>query len=295
MPDTMTAESKIFQTTCCIVGGGPAGMMAGWLLARAGIDVLVLEKHADFFRDFRGDTVHPSTLELMHQLGVLYEFLALPHQEMKELSVHLGEHIYKIADFSHLPTQCKFMAFMPQWDFLNFVRKQASQYSNFHLMMETDVIDVVEKDGCIVGVKAETAHGQLIVGSHLVIGADGRTSVVREKANLLVTDLGAPMDVLWMRVSRRADDGLQSLGNFATGKGLIALNRGDYWQLGFVFPKDSIGEVKQRGLPALKADIVTLLPFTHDRVSELKSWDDIKLLSVQVNRLEQWHRPGFFV
>ncbi len=285
-------QSKVLETRCCIVGGGPAGMMAGWLLARAGIDVVVLEKHADFFRDFRGDTVHPSTLELMYELGVLDEFLKVPHQQMKEMSVHFDKSIYTIADFSHLPTQCKFMALMPQWDFLNFVRKQASQYSNFHLMMESKVVDLIEDNRRIVGVKAETSHGLLSVRADLIIGADGRTSLVRDKANLPVTDLGAPMDVLWMRLSRRPEDGLQTLGNFTAGKGLIALNRDTYWQLGFVFPKNSIEEIKRRGLEALQADIVTFLPFTYDRINELKSWDDIKLLSVQVNRLEQWHRPG---
>ncbi len=280
------------QTRCCIVGGGPAGMMLGFLLARAGVTVAVLEKHADFLRDFRGDTIHPSTLELMHELGILEEFLSRPHNEVRELSAVVGDTEITLADFTHLPTRCKFIIFMPQWDFLNFIVEQAKRFPEFQLRMESEVTDLIQEGEHVLGVRAKTPRGGLDVRADLVVGADGRSSVVREKARLEVTDLGAPMDVLWMRVSRRPDDPKQSLGHVNTGAMLIMVDRGDYWQLGFVIRKGAFDEIRQGGLPAFQDRIAKFAPILRDRVRELDDWEKIKLLTVKVDRLRQWHRPG---
>ena len=277
---------------CCIVGGGPAGMMLGFLLARAGIDVLVLEKHADFLRDFRGDTIHPSTLEFMHEIGLLDEFLKLPHQRLEEASAQIGDESVTVADFRHLPTVCKFIALMPQWDFLNFLAAQGARYRSFSLMMRADVTDVMFEGGRAVGVRVTTPEGVSEVRADLIVGADGRHSTVREKAGLKVQDSGAPMDVMWMRISRRPDDRNETLGRIEAGHMFIKLNRGDYWQCAFVIPKGATEQVHNAGLPAFRARIRELSPGLGDRVEELKSWDDVKLLTVAVDRVEQWHRPG---
>jgi 2-polyprenyl-6-methoxyphenol hydroxylase-like FAD-dependent oxidoreductase len=279
-------------TTCCIAGGGPAGMMLGFLLARAGVDVVVLEKHRDFLRDFRGDTIHPSTLELMHELGLLEEFLRLPHQEARHLSGIVGDTSVRIADFAHMPTQCKFIALMPQWDFLDFLASKAQRFSGFHLRMQAEVTDVVEKGGRIAGVEAMTPKGPLEVTADLVVGADGRHSIVRERAGLQVDDIGAPIDVLWMRLTRRPSDGGEPLGRIGVGRMLVMIDRGDYWQCAYVIAKGEFEAIKNRGLGAFRAAVVELAPEMHDRVMELKSWDDIKLLTVKVDRLRQWHRAG---
>lgn len=280
------------QTHCCIAGGGPAGMMLGFLLARAGIGVVVLEKHADFLRDFRGDTIHPSTLELMHELGILEDFLKLPHQEVREIGGQVSDEFVIVADFSHLPTHCKFIALMPQWDFLDFLAKHASRYPAFQLKMQAEVVDLLEEEGRIVGARANTPDGPLQVRADLVVGADGRHSIVREKAGLQVDELGAPMDVLWFRVSRRPDDGEQSLGRIMKGKMMVMLNRGDYWQCGYLIRKGDLDRMKQRGLESFHNDVVSIAPFLRDRMNELKDWNDIKLLTVQVDRLRQWYRLG---
>jgi 2-polyprenyl-6-methoxyphenol hydroxylase-like FAD-dependent oxidoreductase len=279
-------------TTCCIAGGGPAGMMLGFLLARAGVDVVVLEKHRDFLRDFRGDTIHPSTLELMHELGLLEEFLRLPHQEARHLSGIVGDTSVRIADFAHMPTQCKFIALMPQWDFLDFLASKAQRFSGFHLRMQAEVTDVVEKGGRIAGVEVMTPKGPLEVTADLVVGADGRHSIVRERAGLQVDDIGAPIDVLWMRLTRRPSDGGEPLGRIGVGRILVMIDRGDYWQCAYVIAKGEFEAIKNRGLGAFRAAVVELAPEMHDRVMELKSWDDIKLLTVKVDRLRQWHRAG---
>jgi 2-polyprenyl-6-methoxyphenol hydroxylase-like FAD-dependent oxidoreductase len=289
--DRAKAVEKL-STTCCIVGGGPAGMMLALLLARAGIDVVVLEKHGDFLRDFRGDTIHPSTLEVMHELGLLDELLKLPHQKAATLRGWVGDLLLTVADFSHLPTRCGFIAFMPQWDFLNFLAREASRYATFVLRMQAAVTDVIEETGHVVGVRAALSNGALEVRADLVIGADGRHSVIREKSGLVVDDLGAPMDVLWFSVSRRPTDPSETTGRFDTGRIFIAINRGDQWQCGFVIPKDSIVEVQARGLPAFRADVAALAPYVADRVEQIRDWEQVKLLTVCVDRLRQWSRPG---
>src|SRR5262245_45990310 len=267
-------------------------MMLGVLLARAGVGVLVLEKHADFLRDFRGDTIHPSTLEVLHELGWLAAFLALPHQEVRELTGRIGDSTVTIADFSHLPTRCQFVAFMPQWDFLNFLAERGATFPAFRLRMETEVTGLLEESGRVVGVRAHSKHGPLEVRADLVVGADGRDSTVRAQAGLPVTDLGAPMDVLWFRLSRRSDEAAPPLGRIEPGRIFIALNRGEYWQCGYVIPKGRAEEIRSRGLEAFRTDVGRLLPVARDHVAEIRSWDDVKLLTVEVDRLDRWSRPG---
>jgi 2-polyprenyl-6-methoxyphenol hydroxylase-like FAD-dependent oxidoreductase len=279
-------------TRCCIAGGGPAGIVLGFLLARAGIDVVVLEKHGDFLRDFRGDTIHPSTLEVMYELGLLDEFLKRPHQEARQISGVVGDVEVPIADFSHVPTHCKFIAFMPQWDFLDFLAEHARRYPAFRLGMRAEVTGLIEESGRVVGVRATTPAGTLEVHADLTVGADGRHSTVRDRAGLEVQDIGAPIDVLWMKLSRRPSDPDRPLGNFNRGKVFVMLYRGEYWQCGFVIAKGGIDEIRRRGLESFREDIVEVAPFLRDRVEELKDWDDIKLLTVKVDRLRQWYRPG---
>jgi 2-polyprenyl-6-methoxyphenol hydroxylase-like FAD-dependent oxidoreductase len=280
------------QTRCVIVGGGPAGMMAGYLLARAGVKVAVLEKHADFNRDFRGDTIHPSTLELMYELGLLEEFLKQPHQEVRELRAVVNGQVVPIADFTRLPTHCKFIAFMPQWDFLNFIFTHAKIFPNFQLHMQTEVVDLLIHNDRVVGVRAKTPRGEIDVHADLVIGADGRHSVTHTRAGFKQCEFGVPIDVLWMRISKKQGDPEQSFGFFQHGKLLVMLDRGDYWQCGFVIPKGGFDEIKARGLPQFQNDIVSFAAFLRDRVTELDDWSKIKLLTVQINRLREWCREG---
>ena len=280
------------SVTCCIAGGGPAGMMAGFLLARAGVEVLVLEKHADFLRDFRGDTIHPSTLQVMHELGLLDEFLRLPHQKAEELIGQVGDTVLRIADFRHLPTRCKFIAFMPQWDFLDFLADHARRLPKFGLMMRAEAEELIEEGGRVVGLRARTAEGDLDIRADLVIGADGRRSTVRAKAGLVSRELGAPIDVLWFRIARRDSDPNETFGRFDTGSLMVLINRGDYWQCGYVIPKGGVDQLQVVGLPVLQARIAQLLPFLADRVGALDAWDKVNLLTVAVDRLERWHRPG---
>jgi len=279
-------------TTCAIAGGGPAGMMLGFLLARAGVDVVVLEKHKDFLRDFRGDTIHPSTLELMHELGLLTEFLKLPHQKVKTLAAQVGSERVTIADFTHLPTRCKFIALMPQWDFLNFLADRGKRYKTFDLRMRVEATGLIVKNGRVVGLRAKTPRKQLEIHADLVIGADGRHSTVREKAGLESDDYGAPMDVLWFRVSRKKSDNADTFGHAEAGVLLVMLDRGDYWQCAYVIPKGGIERVKARGLDDFRKRVIALSPFLKNRMREIASWDDVKLLTVAVDRLRQWHRPG---
>ena len=267
-------------------------MMAGYLLARAGVPVAVLEKHADFNRDFRGDTIHPSTLELMHELGLLNEFLKQPHQEVRELHAVVNGQVVPIADFTKLPTHCKFIAFMPQWDFLNFVSGHAKRFPSFQLHMETEVVDLLIENDRVIGVRAKTPQGRLQIRADLVIGADGRHSIVQPRAGLERREFGVPIDALWMRISKKQDDPEQSFGFFQQGKLLVMLDRGDYWQCGFVIPKGGFDEIKARGLPQFQNEIVSFAGFLRDRVDELNDWSKIKLLTVQINRLRDWCREG---
>jgi 2-polyprenyl-6-methoxyphenol hydroxylase-like FAD-dependent oxidoreductase len=280
------------QTRCVIAGGGPAGIMAGYLLARAGVPVVVLEKHADFFRDFRGDTIHPSTLELMYELGLLEEFLKQPHQELRELRAVINGQTVPVADFAKLPTRCKFIAFMPQWDFLNFLSKHAKKFPSFQLLMEHEVVDLSFDHQRVTGVRAKTPWGELEIRADLVIGADGRHSIIQACAGLERQEFGVAIDALWMRISKKQDDPQQSLGFFQQGKLLVLLDRGDYWQCGFVIPKGAFDDIKARGLQQLQNDIASFAGFLRGRVAELDDWSKIKLLTVQINRLRDWCRDG---
>jgi 2-polyprenyl-6-methoxyphenol hydroxylase-like FAD-dependent oxidoreductase len=286
----MVAET--ISACCCIVGGGPAGMMLGYLLARAGVQVLVLEKHVDFLRDFRGDTIHPSTLDVMYELGLIEEFLRLPHQKLYELNAQVGQMQLTIADFRHLPTRCRFIAMMPQWDFLNFLVEHAARFPSFALRMETEVTRLVEESGRVMGVHATTPSGAIEVRADLVVGADGRNSIVREKAGLKVKDLGAPMDVLWFRLSRIPDDPIATMGRFDAGRIFIMINRGEYWQCGYVIPKGRFEEMRRQEFETFREEMRHLAPFARDRLGELRTWDDVKLLTVRVDRLLEWFRPG---
>jgi 2-polyprenyl-6-methoxyphenol hydroxylase-like FAD-dependent oxidoreductase len=283
---------SLITTTCAIAGGGPAGMMLGFLLARAGVNVAVLEKHADFFRDFRGDTVHPSTLELMYELGLVDEFLKVPHQKIETLTAQIGAEHLMMVDFRHLPTHCKFVALMPQWDFLNFLARHGKRYSTFDLHMNTEATGLIEEGGRIVGLRAKTPEGELTIRADLVVGCDGRHSTVSESGGLKSDDYGAPMDVLWFRVTRKETDSADTFGHVEAGRMMVMLDRGDYWQCAYVIAKGGIERVQAKGFDAFRASVADMSPFLADRIGELKSWDDVKLLSVTVERLRKWWRPG---
>ena len=279
-------------TQCCIVGGGPAGMMLGFLLARAGVDVVVLEKWPDFFRDFRGDTIHPSTMELMHELGLLSDFLKLPHNKVTQLKGKIGNEEIIIADFSRLKVRCPFIAFMPQWDFLNFLASHAKQLPNFHLLMQTEAVDLINEGNQVVGAIAQSGDKTFSIRSQLVVGADGRHSMVRKKSHLISESLGAPIDVLWFRLTRKNSDPKQALGRIDFGRMMVMLDRGDYWQCGYLIRKGGFDSIRSKGLDVFRDDIVAMMPVLADRVHELQSWDEIKLLTVMVDRLKQWYLPG---
>jgi 2-polyprenyl-6-methoxyphenol hydroxylase-like FAD-dependent oxidoreductase len=292
VPVTPATPANSLETRCCIAGGGPAGVMLGLLLARAGVDVTVLEKHKDFLRDFRGDTVHPSTLQIMHELGLLEAFLERPHQELRELSGLIGGVPIRLADFSHVPGPCKFIALMPQWDFLDLLASHAKRYPAFHLLMGAEVTGLLTEGERITGVQANTLAGPIDVHADLVVGADGRHSVVRDKAHLPRQDFGVPIDVFWMKLSKRPEDSTTTLGRIAAGAIFVTLDRGDYWQCAFVIPKGEAERIKSSGLERFRALILRVAPSFAGRVEELTDWDQIKLLTVTVDRLTQWGKPG---
>ncbi len=280
------------NTTCCVVGGGPAGIMLGYLLARQGVQTTVLEKHADFFRDFRGDTVHPSTLELFYELGLLEDFLKLPHQQLQTIGGIFGDFEFRAADLRRVPTHCKFVALMPQWDFLNFLSSRAKRLPNFDLRMQHEAIGLTRDAEKITGVEVRTPDGTANIHADLVVGCDGRDSIVRKSARLEVQEFGVPIDVAWFRISRHADDPEQLFGNVNYGRALVLINRGDYFQAGLIIEKGSLDRLKSAGIAAFREIIAKIAPYLSDRVQELQDWDQIKLLTVKINRLRTWHRPG---
>ena len=264
--------------------------MAGYLLARAGVPVIVLEKHTDFFRDFRGDTIHPSTLELMYELGLLEEFLKQPHQEVRELRAAVNGQIVPVADFTKLPAHCKFIAFMPQWDFLTFLSAHAKRFPSFQLLMEHEVVDLIIENNRVMGVHAETPRGEVEVHADLVIGADGRHSTIPRRAGFKQCEFGVPIDALWMRISKKQGDPKQTFGFFQHGKLLVLLARNDYWQAGFVIPKGGFERIKERGLPEFQNEIVSFAGFLRDRQAALDGWSQVQVLTVQLNPLPDWSR-----
>jgi 2-polyprenyl-6-methoxyphenol hydroxylase-like FAD-dependent oxidoreductase len=282
----------MMRTRCCIVGGGPAGMMLGFLLARAGVKVVVLEKHGDFLRDFRGDTVHPSTLTVIHELGLLDEFLRLPHHKLSRFAGFFGEEKVEIADLSHLQVPAPYIAMMPQWDFLDFLARKGKAFAGFTLLMRAEAQSLIEEGGRTVGVRAAVEGRDEEIRADLVIGADGRHSTIREAMGLKVLDIGAPMDVLWFRLSRKPGDSGEVMGRFDAGSALVTLDRGDYWQCAYLIPKGAAEKVRADGIDRMRATIAKLAPAFTDRLHELKTMDDFKLLTVGVDRLERWWKPG---
>jgi 2-polyprenyl-6-methoxyphenol hydroxylase-like FAD-dependent oxidoreductase len=292
MSSATSAQEQSLATTTCIIGGGPAGIMLGFLLARAGIQVTVLEKHKDFFRDFRGDTIHPSTLELLHELGLLDRFLKLPHSQIDELSAFVGGQQFNIADFRHLPTHAKFIALMPQWDFLNFLSAEAAHFPTFTLRMGWEATGLIQQNGITTGVQANTPDGSVTIPAHLTVGCDGRHAISRVAAHLPLTDYGVPIDVLWFRIPRHPSDPENGLGYVNFGHLIVLINRNDYYQVGFILAKGTFPQIQSAGLEAFQQTITRIVPFLDGRTSVLDSWDKIKLLTVEVNRLQQWSSPG---
>jgi 2-polyprenyl-6-methoxyphenol hydroxylase-like FAD-dependent oxidoreductase len=281
------------STTCVIAGGGPAGMMLGYLLARAGVDVTVLEKHQDFLRDFRGDTVHPSTFQLMHELGLLEKFLALPHSRIRYAGIDIGGAHYTVGDFSRLPTACKFLGLMPQWDLLDFLKQEASAFPHFHLLMQTEAKDLLIQGGRIAGVLATSPNGNVDIRAGLTIAADGRTSVLRDKSGLKLTGLGAPFDVLWLRLPFKDDDPVDLIGRIAAGQLFVMIYRTDYWQCAYLIPKGGFDQIRAEGLSKFRERLKAVAGFAAGRVDEtIRDFDQVKLLTVTVNRLDTWARPG---
>jgi 2-polyprenyl-6-methoxyphenol hydroxylase-like FAD-dependent oxidoreductase len=286
------SEPRRLSCRCCIAGAGPAGLMLGFLLARAGVDTIVVEKHDDFLRDFRGDTIHASTLEAMCDLGLYENFLRLPHAKVQYAELEIGGRNLRIADFSHLPTRAKFIAFMPQWDFLDFLAARAKRFSTFRLLMGTKAENLIIREGRIAGIMAEDKDGPLAIEADLTIGADGRHSQIREAAGFVPRDIGAPMDVFWFRLARGAEEPEAVFGRIDAGQILVRFSRGSYWQCAYVIPKGSAEKIYAEGIVSLRQKLAKLAPALKDRLGELSSFDKVKLLTVKVDRLPLWHKPG---
>jgi 2-polyprenyl-6-methoxyphenol hydroxylase-like FAD-dependent oxidoreductase len=285
-------QNSDIKTGCVIAGAGPGGLMLGFLLARAGVEVTVVEKHADFLRDFRGDTIHPSTLEVMEELGLIDDFLTLPHTRAPKLTAEMAGQTITMADFSRLPVKHRFIAFMPQWDFLSFLSDQARRFPHFRLMLNAAVIDLIEEDGRVAGLVVETPEGRCRISSQLVVGADGRRSLVREKAGLTVESFGKPSEVVWMKLSKQPGDPNEVMGHAGPRQGLVLIDRGDYWQCGFVVRRTTFIEIQQKGIAAFRQAVAEISPLPADRMQEIRSFNDTSLLVVRIDRLTQWWRPG---
>ncbi|KAB2717629.1 FAD-dependent oxidoreductase [Brucella intermedia] len=292
MTQPITSPSNSIKTDCVIAGGGPAGLMLGLLLARSGVSVTVLEKHPDFLRDFRGDTIHPSTLQIMHELGLLDGLLTLPHTKAYRLHAEIGGQDITIADFSRIPARCRFIAFMPQWEFLDYIAREAAKYPNFKLIMPANVVELIERDGNVTGLVAATPAETVNISSKLVVGADGRNSLVRTKAGMEIESFGSPSEILWMKLSHLPDDPPYTMGHGGPRQGFVMIDRGDYWQCGYVLRKQTFAEVKQKGLDAFREAVAKVSPLPADRMDEIHTWDDVHLLSVRIDRLKKWWKPG---
>jgi 2-polyprenyl-6-methoxyphenol hydroxylase-like FAD-dependent oxidoreductase len=285
-------EIHHITTSCVVAGAGPGGLMLGLLLARVGVDVTVVEKHGDFLRDFRGDTIHPSTLEVMDELGLIDDFLRLPHTRAPKLTADMAGQTITMADFSRLPVKHRFIAFMPQWDFLDFLATEAGRYPNFRLVMRAKVVDLLEEQGRVTGLTVETPDGDLTIHSTLVVGADGRNSVVRDRAGLTVESFGSPSEVVWMKLSKQAGDPNEVMGHAGPRQGFVLIDRGDYWQCGFVVRRTTFEDIQKKGIEAFRAMVAAVSPLPADRMQEIRSFEDTSLLVVRIDRLKQWWRPG---
>jgi 2-polyprenyl-6-methoxyphenol hydroxylase-like FAD-dependent oxidoreductase len=277
---------------CCVVGGGPAGMMLGYLLARAGVATTVLEKHGDFLRDFRGDTVHPSTLRIMDELGLLDEFLKRPHQALPVIGGWFGKEHIQLGDFRGLPPRYAFIAMMPQWEFLDFISGEAKKLPAFTLRMRASATALIESGGRVAGVRGSDAEGDFEVRADCTIGCDGRHSTLRAAAGFTIEDIGAPIDVLWFRVARDPAALDNTLARIAPGRMVVTLDRGNYWQCAFVVPKGGADALQRRPIEDFRAQVIEAAPILAPHVGDVHSWAEVKLLTVTVDRLVRWSKPG---